>query len=118
LQLKSSAHQSWTLQLGNPAGGTWQLHFDAPQQHLVVDRSTTRSHDFQSELDNLFVVPRLSAEQALTVTVYLDTHSIEVFADAGLLSITTLVFPDQAWTKLRLIGTATLQAQPFLQPFA
>ena len=110
LRLQSSAQSSWTLQLSHQEAGMWQLHFDAQQQQFVVDRSKVRAQDFQTELANVFVVPRLGDKTELEVSLYLDSHSIEVFADAQHLSITTLIFPDRPWSQLHLDGRATLSA--------
>jgi fructan beta-fructosidase len=111
LQLKGPANAPWSLQLGNPANGTWQLSFDDQRQLFVLDRSGARAQDFQTELSDVFVVPRLGKAPDIDVNLYVDTHSIEVFAENGLLSMTHLVFPDAPWDRLNLEGAEILSAK-------
>lgn len=111
LQLKGPANAPWTCQLGNSVGATWQLSFDPEANHWVVDRSGVRMPDFQTALGNVFVVPRLGGEPVLDVTLYVDTHSIEVFAEQGTVSITNLVFPEQPWERLVLEGVEVVSAK-------
>jgi fructan beta-fructosidase len=100
LQLMADAYASWCLQLRNESGQAWRLSFDADKAQYMVDRTEAQVNCFHPEFAVVHCAPRLSHAQACEVTVYADSHSLETIADQGLTSITSLVFPDNAWTGM------------------
>ena len=71
-------------------GGALRISYDGPAGELVVARAPAAfSEEFASV--SRVAVPLLDGEVALTV--WLDSCSVEVFADGGRVVLTYLVFP-------------------------
>ena len=72
--------------------------------HQLLAVALDQAHGFHAEFAAIHCAPRLSHAQTCEVTVYADSHSLETIADQGLTSITSLVFPDKAWTGMFIRG--------------
>lgn len=104
LHIVAQTETSWFVQLQNDDGQHWRLSFDAEKASYVVDRRHAQSSEFHPEFAAVQVVPRLNTSEVCEVLLYVDSISVETIADQGLTSITSLVFPDSAWTSIRVEG--------------
>jgi levanase len=99
--------------LGNGSTST-VIGYDAATGELYVDRSNsgnTSFHPLFSSVDSAPVTP--DADGNITLRIYVDRSSVEVFAQGGLRTITDQVFPAEGAGEVALFadgGTAVLKS--------
>jgi fructan beta-fructosidase len=105
LELAAPQVGSLALTFGNTAGDTLRLGYDAPTARWWIDRRAAGIIDFHPAFAAHHSAPRWAAQHGLQCSVWFDRSSVEVFADGGLSTLTSLHFPRAPWS------TATLQAE-------
>ncbi|MDQ0680428.1 fructan beta-fructosidase [Arthrobacter pascens] len=99
--------------LGNGSTST-VIGYDQAAGELYVDRSNsgdTSFHPLFASVDSAPVTPDASGN--VTLRIYVDRSSVEVFAQDGLRTITDQVFPEAGASQVALFadgGTATLKS--------
>ena len=87
---------------------------------LIIDRRESGQTDFHESFPSRDAAPVQATDGAYHLTVYVDSCSVEVFAQGGLVTMTELIFPAEASTDVAVYatgGTATinsLQVQQFV----
>ena len=108
-----TAKKSGITVLGDGNSST-VIGYDATTQKLFVDRTksgNTAFHPAFASIENAPVV--LDKDGNVTMRIYLDRSSVEVFAQNGLRTITDQVFPNAGADKMALFadaGTAQLKS--------
>jgi fructan beta-fructosidase len=77
-------------------GQRTQIGYDTTTQELYVDRTAAGDASFSSAFAGIHRVRLDLAGKPLTLKILVDSSSVEVFANNGLVSITDLIFPDAA----------------------
>jgi fructan beta-fructosidase len=88
-----------------------RVGYDTLNGELVLDRTASGRVDFSPHFPGIDAAPVALDHSRLQLRIYLDTTSLEVFAQDGLVSITDQIFPDPSSTGLALYslgGTAHL----------
>ena len=94
------------------AGQHTRIGYDTSTQELYVDRSAAGDSSFSSAFAGVQQVHLDLAGKPLTLKIFVDSSSVEVFANNGLVSITDLIYPDatsQGIDVFALDGSAQLQ---------
>jgi fructan beta-fructosidase len=68
--------------------------FDAVGKQLFVDRTKSGKTDFSKNYPSRTVAPLDLGTNPLTLRIFVDKSSIEIFGDGGRVAITNLVFPN------------------------
>lgn len=102
LDLKLPALRAFTLGLSNAAGDILKLGFDAEMSDWFVDRRHAGCSDFHPGFAARHVAPRVDVRPDSELTLLIDRCSVELFADGGLSTITSLVFPRSPYDRLSL----------------
>ena len=71
-----------------------RIGYDTSTQELYVDRTAAGDSSFSSAFAGVQRVSLDLAGKPLTLKILVDSSSVEVFANNGLVSITDLIFPD------------------------
>jgi levanase len=105
------ARKSGVTVLGDGTSST-AVGYDATTGTMFVDRTNSGSTAFHPSFASIEEAPvTLDAEGNITMRIYLDRSSVEVFAQHGLRTITDQVFPHAGADKMALFaegGTARL----------
>ena len=89
-----------------------RIGYDTTTDDLYVDRTAAGDSSFSSAFAGVQRVSLDLAGKPLTLKVLVDSSSVEVFANNGLVSITDLIYPDTASQGIDLFaqhGTAQLK---------
>ena len=119
LELLAPVLQDFTLTLSNDAGDALHMGYDAASRSYWIDRTQAGLSDFHHEFAKRHTAPRITQAPAAQVSLFFDRTSVELFADHGLTSMTSLHFPRQPWSHVSLKsgsamtqGTMRLHASP------
>jgi fructan beta-fructosidase len=80
------------------------IGYDAVEERLFVDRTHSGEHSFSTSFPALQKAPLKLDNQSLKLQLFLDTSSIEVFANNGEAAITSLLFPSESAQELILFS--------------
>lgn len=121
LNLSAAELRSFTLTLSNDAGDALHLGFAADAGQWWIDRRGAGDVVFHPAFAGRHTAPRLSAAAGTDLQLWLDTGSVELFADGGLSVMTSLFFARQPWRQATLLAEAgwavrQLRVQPLRDP--
>ena len=108
--VRVEAEGAFQLTLSNDAGEALVVTL-SNEQNLVVDRSRAGARDFNplfaSGLYSVMTAPRHTYGPA-TLDLYFDRMIAEAYLDGGTVVNTSIVFPEQPYTRASLLGKGTL----------
>lgn len=81
------------------------IGYNVVKEKLFVDRTKSGDHHFSTSFPAIQEAPLKLNLQRLKLQVFLDTSSIEVFANDGEIAITSLIFPSEGAKELSLFST-------------
>ena len=94
--------QVLTLTLANKAGERVVLTYDSDKETLAFDRTQSGIVNFSQDFPAVTVAPTHRHDGKLSLRIFVDRSSIEVFEKEGRLAMTNLVFPNSPYTELSL----------------
>jgi fructan beta-fructosidase len=100
--------------VSNEAGEKVIVGFDQRSNHFYIDRTNAGKKYFHQEFAARHVAPRLTKEKKLDLTLIVDVASIELFADQGLTTMTTIVFPSHPFDKASFTSTAGINQLKYI----
>ncbi|MBY0148877.1 glycoside hydrolase family 32 protein [Neobacillus niacini] len=80
------------------------IGYNTVEEKLFVDRTLSGEHSFSTSFPAVQEAPLKLEDQRLKLQLFLDASSIEVFANNGEASITSLLFPSQLGQELILFS--------------
>lgn len=105
-----SAEEFGLILRGDGVKGT-RIGIRPDEGSLTVDRRESGQTDFHESFPSIDTAPIRTAAGSYDLTIYVDHCSIEVFAQAGQVTMTELIFPAETSTELSVYalgGTATI----------
>ncbi len=105
VQLTAGQIKDFSLTFSNEAGEKLIVGYDEPTNRYYIDRSAAGRSDFREGFAATAWAPRLSDNKQLDLTLIIDVSSIELFADGGLTTMTSIFFPKN------LLSRATIQSK-------
>jgi fructan beta-fructosidase len=101
--LRLRREPGFTLKLGNAAGDEVLIGHDRPSNRFFIDRSRSGVVGFHPGFAERHTAPRLEKgpEGPIELALVLDACSVEFFADNGLTTLTSLVFPHEPLQLLK-----------------
>lgn len=111
LALRLEGAPGFELALGNGQGDELRVGFDPAEEHYFIDRCCAGRSDFSERFAGRHVAPRVVRDEAIDLQLFFDATSVELFADGGLTTMTSLFFPHAPYTraKLQLAAAASVQ---------
>ena len=94
--------QVLTLTLANKAGERVVLTYDSDKETLAFDRTQSGIVNFSQDFPAVTVAPTHRHDGKLSLRIFVDRSSIELFEKEGRLAMTNLVFPNSPYTELSL----------------
>ncbi len=101
------------LTLSNPAGDKVVMAYDPAAGTFSTDRRESGLTDFSQEFPAVTVAPVFGKGKELSLRLFIDRSSIEVFGNEGRFAMTNLVFPSTPYTTLSVTaegGSAKVEA--------
>lgn len=102
LDIEARKGQVLTLTLANKAGERVVLTYDSNKETLAFDRTQSGIVNFSQDFPAVTVAPTHRHDGKLSLRIFVDRSSIEVFEKEGRLAMTNLVFPNSPYTELSL----------------
>lgn len=103
--------QNFEVIFSNAKGNELIVGYAKDKNAYYIDRSKSGQVNFHPEFRNKAFAPRLSNHSNLSLRMYLDVSSVELFADGGLTTMTSLFFPDEPISRIRVVGEDKLTLQ-------
>ncbi len=94
-----------TFTLSNSKGNKVSISYNQSDDKLAVDRTASGESSFIEEFPAVTAGPAFTAGKELSLRVFVDRSSIEVFANGGRLVLTNIVFPEEPYTTLSVSST-------------
>lgn len=102
LVLRSDSIKSFTLRFSNAREEEIVVGYDAASRNYFIDRTRSGKVSFEKGFARKQMAPRISSSQAMNLTIILDQASIELFADEGLTTMTSVFFPNIPFTEMHV----------------
>jgi fructan beta-fructosidase len=102
LSLSAENQPSFEMILSNDIGDRLTIGFDAAEQHYYIDRLYAGQSSFSPEFPIRATASRIGVGHGTDIKLYFDNGSVELFADDGTTSMTSLFFPRAAYDSARL----------------
>jgi fructan beta-fructosidase len=100
--------------VSNEAGEKVIVGFDQRSNQFYTDRTNAGKKYFHQEFAARHVAPRLTEEKKLDLTLIVDVASIELFADQGLTTMTSIVFPSHPFDKASFASKASIKQLKYI----
>ena len=78
--------------------------YQAKENRFYIDRTEPGKIDFESGFPGVHFAPRISMAPGLSLHIFIDVSSIEVFADDGEVLMTDVFFPNQNFTTIKILS--------------
>ena len=102
LSLKAENQPSFELTLSNDLGDQLVIGFDAAGQFYSIDRRHAGQSGFSPDFPIRATASCINVGQGTDFTLYFDNGSVELFADNGTTTMTSLYFPRADYTSASL----------------
>lgn len=103
LQLEALSQDSdFYLELSNAQDQKVLIGYDGIRQQYYIDRTASGNHDFSDEFSGVQWGPRMVNGSNFDLRFLVDVASVEFFADGGKTTMTSIFFPDETFTSIRL----------------
>ncbi|MFD3002432.1 glycoside hydrolase family 32 protein [Pontibacter toksunensis] len=94
---------SFAVELSNAKNQKVLVGLDASRGQYYIDRTKSGDHSFSDKFSGIQYAPRLSNDKAFDLRLVVDVASVELFADSGKTVMTAIFFPDEEFTKVKLV---------------
>ncbi|MDE5608656.1 MAG: GH32 C-terminal domain-containing protein [Muribaculaceae bacterium] len=102
LTIDPADNEPVTLTLANGAGEKTVMTYDPREATFSLDRTGSGLTGFHRDFPATTVAPTFSDGGRLTLRIFIDRASIEVFGDGGRFVMTNLVFPTEPYDHLTI----------------
>lgn len=111
LDFSADTIAGFTITLSNNKGEKLLVGYDKSANHFFIDRSAAGKVDFKEGFAARATAPRISKEEKVHVSLVIDAASVELFADSGLTVMTSIFFPVNNFTNIRMQSAEGLKLQ-------
>jgi fructan beta-fructosidase len=101
--LSKSTSTSFGFMISNALNEKVVFGYDKLKNEFFIDRTASGKMDFSKKFPARHVAP-YQAKGVLKIHAFIDTSSIEVFVDNGVIVMTEIFFPSEDYTKLTLFS--------------
>ncbi len=102
LKLKANTAHSFSVTFSNSNDNQLVIGYNKAMNRFYIDRSKSGKIDFNPEFGKLCFAPRFSKAKISAIEILFDTSSIEIFADKGLSTMTSVYFPEKPLDQLQI----------------
>jgi fructan beta-fructosidase len=98
------AASGFAVELSNTKNQRILIGYDASRKQYYIDRSHAGPSTFSKDFAGIHYGPRVATGATFPLTLLVDVASVELFADGGKTVMTDIFFPDEKFTKIRLLA--------------
>ncbi|CAM3932533.1 glycoside hydrolase family 32 protein [Mucilaginibacter galii] len=102
LELTTSNNTSFAIKFGNKEGDELIAGYDKKTNTIYVDRRKAGKVYFEKSFARKALAPRISSSKQLSLKIFVDAASLELFADNGLTVQTNVFFPNAPLNQLSI----------------
>jgi len=102
LQLTFKNNADVSVEFSNELGELITIGFNKQSNKFYLNRTQSGKVDFHKEFASINYAPRLSNNPEISMNIYLDKSSIELFADKGVSVLTGVIFPNKEINKITI----------------
>lgn len=102
LDLSHTHTASFAITLSNDLGEQVVIGYDRDKNEYFIDRSKSGKVDFKKEFAGRYTAPRLANTPLIDLILVIDNASVELFADGGLTTMTSIFFPNKDYTDISI----------------
>src|SRR5690606_31196661 len=95
---------SFEIEISNDQDQKVIIGYEAASNRYYIDRNAAGNHSFSDKFEGIQYGPRLVSGNNYTIKVLVDVASVELFADDGKTVMTSIFFPEEEFTNIRLIA--------------
>ena len=92
--------EDFSLTFSNNKGEALVIGYEKGANQYFIDRSKAGLSDFSQQFAAIHTAPRLGGADGLSFTLLVDVASVELFADKGLTSMTSIFFAQHVYDKI------------------
>ncbi|SDJ83593.1 fructan beta-fructosidase [Catalinimonas alkaloidigena] len=100
--LPKTTASDFGVRLFNDLGEEVRIGYEPQAKQWYIDRSRSGKTDFKEGFVRRITAPRLAESDTLTMHLYVDVASVELFADDGTTVMTSIFFPNEDFTHAAL----------------
>ncbi len=102
-ELPDGATGSFGVELSNAQGESYRIGYDATSKQFFSDRTKSGDLSFSKDFaPKASTTPRFADGKKLTMHLFFDVASAELFADGGETAMTEIFFPSEDFTQVKL----------------
>ncbi len=105
LEIDPAKSSEVALTIGNKANESVTVTYDAAARTISFDRRNSGLTEFSTDFPAVTTAPLFTAGRTVSLRIYVDRSSIELFADDGRSVMTNTIFPTSPYTTLSLSST-------------
>jgi fructan beta-fructosidase len=102
VDLKESTAVDFGIEVFNSKNEKVRIGYTKPNNQFYIDRTLSGKTDFSEDFAGVQYAPRLSDNSILSLHLFIDVASAELFADDGSTCLTSIFFPNEDFTEIRL----------------
>ena len=100
LDLEAKENEKVSMTLSNKAGDKVDMTYSVKDHTLSFDRTKSGIVDFSENFPAVTVAPTFEQNGKVSLRIFIDRSSIELFGNDGKFSMTNLVFPNEPYSTL------------------
>ena len=105
MDIDAAKAESVTLTLSNKAGDEVVMTYDRKASQFSFDRTRSGIVDFSESFPAITVSPTYEKNGKISLRIFIDRSSIELFGNEGRFVMTNLVFPTQPYSTLSVASS-------------
>ena len=78
------------------------MEYNTEKHTLLFDRTRSGNTDFNTNFSAITVAPTFENSGKISLRIFIDRSSIEIFGNDGKTAMTNLVFPNSPYTNLKI----------------
>lgn len=102
LDIDATKSKQVSLTFANKNGEKSIIEYNPEKHTLLFDRTRSGITDFSSNFPAITVAPTHEKEGKISIRIFIDRSSIEVFGNNGKANMTNLVFPNSPYSSLKI----------------
>lgn len=100
--------ENFAIEIVNKLNEKVIIGYNKESNQYYLDRKNSGITNFNKDFERIVYAPRFLKQGDITLSIYLDKSSIEVFADNGLSVLTSVVFPNEAFNQINFMSQGKL----------
>jgi fructan beta-fructosidase len=109
IDLNETTAKDFGIQLFNSKNENIRVGYDRESNRFYVDRTNPGKKEFSNDFAGIQYAPRFSDSNTVTLHLFVDVASVELFADGGVSCMTAIFFPTEDFTQLKLYGDGAVK---------